>query len=305
VEIEARGLRKRFGAVCALDGVSFDVPVGRRVALVGPNGSGKSTLNRALLGLVRCEGALRVGGVAPLERRVEAARRMAYVPQIAPQLGAPVGELVRAIGALRGIAPDAVAAVARELEVDLGALAQRAFRDLSGGTKQKLLLALAFAAAPQLLILDEPTGSLDSAARERFLALYDRLAPGTTVVLCSHRIEELRQLVDHVLAMQDGRLVHDGPAAEFLGARASALLEVRASGEPAALRLAALGFRRGVGGWWLRRVVAREKVELLTRLSAELGPALADVEVRGLESLELGGAVAGGAERERGASVGS
>jgi ABC-type multidrug transport system ATPase subunit len=230
---------------------------------------------------------------------------MAYVPQIAPQLGAPVGELVRAIGALRGIAPDAVAAVARELEVDLGALAQRAFRDLSGGTKQKLLLALAFAAAPQLLILDEPTGSLDSAARERFLALYDRLAPGTTVVLCSHRIEELRQLVDHVLAMQDGRLVHDGPAAEFLGARASALLEVRASGEPAALRLAALGFRRGVGGWWLRRVGAREKVELLTRLSAELGPALADVEVRGLESLELGGAVAGGAERERGASVGS
>ena len=105
MRVEARGLGKRFGRVEALRDVSFELPVGRRTALVGPNGSGKSTLNRILMGLLSYEGELRLGGLAPSRERVEIARHMAYVPQTAPGLGAPLGDLVRELSRVRGVDP--------------------------------------------------------------------------------------------------------------------------------------------------------------------------------------------------------
>ncbi|NIR60424.1 MAG: ATP-binding cassette domain-containing protein, partial [Gammaproteobacteria bacterium] len=111
--------------------VSFVLPPGRRLGLVGPNGSGKSTLNRVLLGLLACEGEVLLDG-QPAGRREETARRIAYVPQLAPQLATPVGELVRAVTSLRGLAAPAVEKVCRELSLDLGAVRRRPFRSLSG-----------------------------------------------------------------------------------------------------------------------------------------------------------------------------
>ncbi len=118
--------------------------------------------------------------------------------------------------------------MAAALELDLGELGSRLFRSLSGGTKQKLLITLALAADASLLVLDEPTASLDARARERFFPLVEELAPDATLLLCSHRLEEVRQLVDHVLMLAEGRLVYDGPAARFL---ASALRDPNA-GDP-------------------------------------------------------------------------
>ena len=102
------------------------------------------------------------------------------------------------------------------LDLDLPSLAGRPFRGLSGGMKQKLLVALALASEPALLILDEPTGSLDARSRERFFGLFEELADDVTVILCSHRLEEVQQLVDHVLVLEEGRLVYDGHASGFL-----------------------------------------------------------------------------------------
>jgi ABC-type multidrug transport system ATPase subunit len=288
VEIRAAALSKRFGAVHALRDLHFEVPAGRRVALIGPNGSGKSTLNRALMGLLACEGELWVGGCSPLRERSRIAPRMAYVPQLAPQLSVPVGELLRAVLRLRSLTREGVEKSASELGLDLAAMERLPFRSLSGGTRQKLLIALALAPPATLLILDEPTGSLDPQARERFFSLFERVPKHTTLLLCSHRLEELRQLVDHVLLLDEGRLRYDGPAARFLAASTTSLVEVCVEGPEAAGWLASEGFKPGTGHWWVRHVTPDEKRRLLAELPARLGSRLRDLNVRDLESLELG-----------------
>jgi|SoiMethySBSTD1v2_1073268.scaffolds.fasta_scaffold266747_2 ABC-type multidrug transport system ATPase subunit len=222
MRIELRGARKRFGKVEALRGIDLTIPGGRRVALVGPNGSGKSTLIRALLGLVDCEGEVRIDGPNPYESRVELARRLAYVPQIAPALGASVNELVALVCLTRELPRAEVERMAERLALDLASVGRRPFRNLSGGTKQKVLLAIAFASHPELLVLDEPTASLDEDARRRFLELCGELPASTTVILCSHRLEEVSHLTDHVLALHEGQVRYDGPAAGYVSAVAGA-----------------------------------------------------------------------------------
>jgi ABC-type multidrug transport system ATPase subunit len=287
MRVEIRGLSKRFGEVAALRDLHCSIPSGGRAALVGPNGSGKSTLNRVLLGLLRFEGEVRIDGVSPLCEDQEIARRIAYVPQAAPALPVSVGSLVSALARIRGIPAARVAELAADLGLELGAVQRQQFRGLSGGTKQKLLLALALATDAELLILDEPTGSLDARTRERFFALCEQRLDGATLILCSHRLEEVRHLVDHVLALDAGRLVYDGSAAAFLDASSSALVEVCAAGEPAARWLAARGFARRSGGWWTRAVARGEKRALLGALVTELGAAVLDLNARDVERLEL------------------
>jgi len=212
VRVQVRDVSKRYGELRALDRVGFVLEPGERVALLGPNGSGKSTLNRALMGLLRFEGEIRIDGASPREERLDTARRVAYVPQTAPSLAAPVREAVRALAQLRGVDPARVADLASALSLDLAEVADRPVRGLSGGMRQKLLLALAFAAEASLLILDEPTGSLDAETRERFFSLLDASARDATVILCSHRSEDLAGRVARELELCDGRLVYDGPA---------------------------------------------------------------------------------------------
>jgi ABC-2 type transport system ATP-binding protein len=287
VRIEAHGVRKRFGRVLALDGVSFEIAPRSRVALVGPNGSGKSTLNRILMGLLACEGAVRLDGRCPFRERVAVARAMAYVPQAAPALAAPVGELVRAIARVRGLEPETVAGVAETLGLEIAAVARRPFRSLSGGTQQKLLIALAFASRASLLILDEPTGSLDAVTRERFFRIFETLGPEATLVLCSHRLEEIRPLVDRVLVLDEGRVAYAGPVEAFLDRAALATLEVWADGPEAEAWLAERGFRRTASGAWRRTVARGEKMRLLPEMTRALGPGLRNVNARDLEGLEL------------------
>jgi ABC-2 type transport system ATP-binding protein len=287
MQIEIQGLSRRFGSVTALQDVHCTIPHGRRVGLVGPNGSGKSTLNRVLLGLLRYEGEVRVDGALPGEQSPQNARRIAYVPQAAPALAVGVRSLVSALAQIRGVAPARVAGLAAELGLDLDGLGNRPFRGLSGGMKQKLLLALALAADAQLLVLDEPTGSLDARTRERFFALCEERIDGATLILCSHRLEEVRHLVDHVLVLEAGRLVYDGPADAFLDASSTGLLEVCVEGEAAAAWLAARGFARRSGGWHTRAVGRAEKRDLLAALLAEIGGAVRDLNARDVERLEL------------------
>ncbi len=290
MRIEARGVRKRFGRTLALDGVSFEIAPRGRVALVGPNGSGKSTLNRILMGLVACEGTVRLDGRCPFRGRVDVARAMAYVPQLAPALATPVGELVRAIAKVRGLAPEAVAEVAAALDLELPSIARRPFRSLSGGTKQKLLIALAFASHASLLILDEPTGSLDARARARFFGLFESLDPDATLVLCSHRLDEIRPLVDRVLMLDEGRVAYDGSADALLARAALATLDAWVEGEEAERWLLGHGFRRTPGGAWRRSAAHGEKVALLAEMTRALGPRLRNLNARDLEGIELPGA---------------
>lgn len=289
MRIEVHDARKRFGPVQALAGVSFQVERGQRVALVGPNGSGKSTLNRVLMGLVSCTGRVRIDGRCPFRERLAVASRIAYVPQVAPQLGAPVGELLGALARVRALPAVAIERHAHAFDLDLAQLARRPFRSLSGGTRQKLLIALALATDAALLILDEPTASLDARARERFFELCAALPPATTLLLCSHRLDEIRPLVSHVLQLEEGRVAYDGPADEFLARSGRAAIEAWVEGSEAERWLAQRGFRRGASGAWHRTVKSAEKLPLLAQMTAALGSDLRNLNVRDLEAIELDG----------------
>src|SRR5262245_21771307 len=276
MRVELQQVGKRFGAVVALRDVTLTLPAGSRAALIGPNGSGKSTLTRLLLGLCGGSGRIACDGRAPGRDDQALAQRTAYVPQIAPRLAARVGELVAAITRLRRLDRARVDAIAGELGLDLPALRARPFRALSGGQRQKVLAALALAAPAELLVLDEPTASMDAAGRAAFFRLIGGLPAATTVLLCSHRLDELKAVVDRVLVLDEGRLVFDGAAADYLAAHAGAVVEVAAA-EAAAPWLRAHGFVRGAGGWWHAAMPLGERAAVLRAVVRELDGVVGDV----------------------------
>lgn len=294
MQIELRDVHKWFGANHVLRGIRLEVPAGRRIGLIGPNGSGKSTLTRVIMGMLSCEGSVRLDGADPAEQGQELLRRVAYVPQIAPQLFAPVGDVLQAVCALRDLPLARVKEVARGLGLDVDALAGRPFRNLSGGMKQKLLIALALSTRASLLILDEPTASLDAWSRDRFFHLFQEVGQEVgepaTLILCSHRLEEVRHLVDHVVAMQDGKIVYDGAAEEYLAQRALSVIEVSLDAGADADWLVEQGFRQGVrgdAGRWLRTVTREAKMPALASVTQRFDGRLKDVNVRELETIDV------------------
>lgn len=296
MRIELRGLAKSFGRFAALRGLDLELPAGARVALIGPNGSGKTTLIRILLGMLRYRGSALLDGVEAAARARRAEGVAAYIPQAPPQFRVPVAELVAAVCGLRGSRPERVAELASVLGLDLAAAAGKEFRSLSGGMKQKLLIALALASAAPLQVMDEPTSSLDAAARDRFFELCADLPVATTLVLCSHRLEEIRGLVDRVVALDEGRIVFAGPVTEFLAARSRSVVEIECRDAGPDLWLRQAGFRRGADGRWRATVSLAGKRELVLAATRELGAGLLDLQVRDLERIELPGPEPGGEE---------
>jgi ABC-type multidrug transport system ATPase subunit len=285
MDIVLRNVVKTFGGIKALDGVSLSIPSGRKVALIGPNGSGKSTLTRILMGMLAFEGEVRLDGLSPFERRVPLARRMAYVPQNPPQLAATVADVVRAVARIRGLDEGRIAVTAGQLDLDLGVVADRPIRGLSAGMKQKLLIALALSSQADLFILDEPTASLDVSARTQFFSLFAEMAGAATLLLCSHRLEEIQHLVEHVIALDSGRVVFDGPVADFLQARAVSLVEVATTAARHVDWLRGHGFRPAAGSAWVRSVTRGEKLTLLRAIADQFDGDLDNLVIRDVETL--------------------
>ena len=204
--IRVEGLVKRYGRVVAVDGLSFAVEPGETFALIGPNGAGKTTTLKVLLGLARPDaGTVAVGplGLSPADPAARAA--LGYVPQrVEFPPGRTVRDVLRFFAALRGLGEPAVD---RALErVGLGELAARHASELSGGYTQRLSLAQALLGDPGLLVLDEPTASLDPQATWEFRTLVEQLKrEGRTILLCSHLLSEVERVADRVLILVAGR----------------------------------------------------------------------------------------------------
>ena len=287
MRIDLTDVRKTFGRVTALDGITLTIPGGSRVGLIGPNGCGKSTLTRVLMGMLAADGLVVIGGLSPFSDRVRLAKQLAYVPQSAPALAVDVRSLVRAVATVRGTTPAVIAARGRALGLDVDAVADRPLRALSGGMKQKLMIALAMAApAAGLVIMDEPTAGLDVESRERFYSAFGALPPTATLVLCSHRLEELQHLIDHVVLLDEGKVAWNGPLDAFLARRAASVLEVRATSEPRTGWLRDHGFAAGTGAWWRKTIERAAKAEALRQLVAELDGDLTDLLVRDVETVD-------------------
>jgi len=202
-----------FGDVQALRGVTLKLQRGDRLALVGANGSGKTTLLRLLHGLVRWEGRREVHPLWPPRKPVVA---MLFQRPFLLSLSARANVLLGLW--LRGV-PRAERQLRCERalqRVGLAALAGRAANTLSGGQQQRLALARAWALQPDLLLLDEPTSSLDPGAKREVEALIEEIAAdGVTVVLSTHNLGQAKRLANRVAYLEAGRLVVDRPVEGF------------------------------------------------------------------------------------------
>jgi len=224
--IELASLGVRLGGVEIVDGVDATVAAGEWVTLIGPNGAGKTTLLRAVAALVPYTGSARVGGdeVSSLPRR-ELARRLALVPQ-SPLLppAMRVSEYVLLgrtpyLGAFGYESRHDHDAARRALDqLDLGTFANRALATLSGGEQQRVVLARALAQEASLLVLDEPTTSLDVGRQQQVLELVAALRErrGLTVLSAMHDLTLAAQYADSLMLLSGGRLVAAGPPSEIV-----------------------------------------------------------------------------------------
>jgi ABC-type multidrug transport system ATPase subunit len=187
-----------------LDGVSFRVRRGEAVALVGPNGSGKTTVLRCLLGLVPFAGTASIGDHDVVRDPIRARALTGYVPQRAAFGDVTAREALRFVALLRKVSDRRIdPALCR---VGLAQHADARVRTFSGGMQQRLSLAAALIADPEVLLLDEPTASLDRAGQRAFLDLAASLRKdGRTLLLASHRAEEVEALADRVIELHEGR----------------------------------------------------------------------------------------------------
>lgn len=234
MHISFTNVSKTYGGVVALRDVTLSIESGASVALVGPNGSGKSTLVHGLVGMVRTEGIILLDGQNPQRDRNRITPQTAYVPQILPQFNFTVGEMISAIQLIRGLAPGQIERCADRLYLDLGPISKKPVKQLSGGMKQKLSLALAFAPKTRLLVLDEPTASLDSETRQRFYEMVDERPSDSTLVLSSHRPDEVRQFAKQVVVLENGRVQQYCPVKDFFKSRMGSLLEIEGRDHAAA-----------------------------------------------------------------------
>jgi Cu-processing system ATP-binding protein len=204
--IDVRGVSKHYGDIAAVRDLSFEVRPGETFALIGPNGAGKTTTLKLLLGLVRPNGGAIAIGPDRLPPASPAARALlGYVPQrVEFPPGRTVSEVLAFFSDLRGLPRGAVRrALSR---TGLEPLAARRASDLSGGYTQRLSLAQALLADPALLVLDEPTASLDPEATWEFRSLIQSLqGEGKTILLCSHLLAEVERIAHRVLILVDGR----------------------------------------------------------------------------------------------------
>ena len=248
IAIEA--LTKSLGGATVLDGLSLTVPQGQRIALIGQNGAGKTTLFRCLLGEYVYRGRIAIDGRDPRAERAAVLRDIAFVPQIAPRLVTPVGALMRYVAEVCGASVAAMTTIARRLGLEPDEIARRPFVRLSGGMKQKLLIAMALGRPARLLILDEPAANLDPQARAGLFALLAERAQDATMIISSHRIDEIAGLVNRVVELDRGRIILDDEIADAgaLGSRFVVRIET-VRDEP--------GFSRAAAEWSLVETAPR------------------------------------------------
>jgi ABC-2 type transport system ATP-binding protein len=207
--IEARGLRKAFGAHVALDSLDLKVEPGRILGLIGPNGAGKSTALLAMLGLTPYQGELQVLGRNPWTERDDLMRDVCFIADVAvlPRWM----RVSQAVDYVAGVHPRFDRAKAEGLLDRTTIKRTSKVRELSKGMVTQLHLALIMAIDAKLLILDEPTLGLDILFRKQFYdsLLNDYFDRSRTIVVTTHQVEEVQHIITDVVFLDRGRIVLD------------------------------------------------------------------------------------------------
>lgn len=278
-------ITKRYGRVLAVDDASFELAAGGSLALWGSNGAGKTTLIRCVLGVTRFKGRARIGEHDAARRGRRARSLIGYVPQeLAFHDDARLGSAMMFFAGLRRVgrsrARESLAAVG------LSGHERKRVRDLSGGMKQRLALAIALLSDPPVIVLDEPTSNLDADGRGEVVSTLRSLRErGKTLLFSSHRPDEVVALADRVLVMERGRVLRNTTPGE-LWPTEKPIKVVRlylslASESTAADALRAAGHAVHLNGQGLCVAVPRDrKAEPIATLARH------HIEVRDIEVLE-------------------
>lgn len=217
--IEAKGLSKYYGPFVAIEDITFSIPEGQIVAFLGPNGAGKSTTLKILTGfLAPSAGSAAIAGLDIRENRIEAAKRLGYLPENGPlyQSMTPL-ELLTFFAEVRELEANSLKQrldqVVEQCALDL--VMDKPIDKLSRGYRQRVGLAQALLHDPDVLIMDEPTAGLDPNQIREFRENIKKISKSKTVLLSTHILQEVEAIADRVLFVHDGKLIFDGTADEL------------------------------------------------------------------------------------------
>ena len=273
--VTARNVSKSFGNVRAVDNVSFDIEKGKIMGLFGPNGAGKTTLLKAVLGLTDCDGSLSVLGLDPFKQRKELMRNICFIADVAVLPGwIKVTQLLDFMDATH---PNFSRSRAEDLLSHTKVRKDAKVRELSKGMITQLHLSIIMAIDAKLLVLDEPTLGLDIIFRKEFYSnlLSDYFDGERTILITTHQVEEIENLMTDIMFINDGRILLDSS----MEALPSTFTELTTSGENAdkARRLGPI-YERDVFG---KKVMTFEGVgpDQLAGLGESHTPSVADLFV--------------------------
>ena len=208
--IEVKNLTKKFGSTVSLDNVSIDFQKNDSIALMGANGAGKTTLIRSILGYYHPNaGSVLVHGLDPIKERQEVLKHIAFVPQLPPPIKLSIDELIKYIEVSANVKRETIVEYANEMKLDIKTNINKSFFKLSGGMKQKLLISIALSQESNIVIFDEPTANLDPKARDDFYRLLEGKQKDKVLLFVTHRLEEVKDLVNREVYMDLGKVVSD------------------------------------------------------------------------------------------------
>lgn len=214
--IEVHNLKKQFGKSVVLKGINASFEQSKVTAVVGPNGSGKTTLIKSILGLINpSDGIIKVDET-DIKGDFFYRNKIGYMPQIAryPE-NLTANELMDLVNDLRNSEPVFADEIKNSFRLD--SEMQKAFKNLSGGTKQKISALIAFSFNPQILILDEPTAGLDPISSSYFKDLVLREKQNKkTIILTSHIMSEIQELADNIIFILEGEIKFNGSIESLL-----------------------------------------------------------------------------------------
>lgn len=208
--IKINNLTKKFGSHVSLQNVTCSFGKNESVALMGANGAGKTTLIRSILGYYHPdEGEVLINGFNPIKQRVEVLKDISFVPQLPPPIKLSIDELMSYVATSSNVDRELISHYANEMKLDINANMHKSFFKLSGGMKQKLLIAISLAKKSNIIIFDEPTANLDPDARDDFYRLLEQNAKDKVLLFVTHRFEEVKDLVNRQIYMDLGKVVLD------------------------------------------------------------------------------------------------